>query len=259
MLGYKAAKHDETRVLITLEIPSDAKTNVDRKYVVDKQKAKHRMNKAKVLKIEDETGKTYKTAMTGFYAENSLTYKVGEGIEEPMFNPDLDEVCTTGIHFFLDKNVAKQYRWKPPSGWTGVLSNWYENGQKHYELPIVNGKYDGVCQFWYANGQKKCEDTYVNGKMEGVRREWYSNGQKASEDTYVNGNMHGRCVGWFENGVKQYEAMLRNWLEVGYARFWHKNGQLHTEKFYEDGIVKTFREWNENGVLIGEKVSKEDA
>ena len=31
MLGYKVGKHDDTRVIITLEIPEDAITNINRK------------------------------------------------------------------------------------------------------------------------------------------------------------------------------------------------------------------------------------
>ncbi len=257
MLAYKAALNGDKDVLITLEIPSDAITNLNRSNIVNKETAKYRTNKAKVLKIEDKEGNPYETATTAFYEHKDLTYRVGETLTCEDYTMDPEMVCAAGIHFFLTREVAEQYGVEHLEN--GILRAWHANGQMSCETTYVNGKEDGVCQFWYANGQKRYELPYANGAMEGVRREWYANGQKASEDTYVNGNMHGRCVGWFENGVKQYEAMLQNWLEVGYARFWHKNGQLESETLYSDGVVKMKRKWTEDGVLIGEKVSKEDA
>ncbi len=211
MLAYKAAKSGDTCVLITLEIPSDARTNLNRMNIAKKETAKYRTDKAKVLKIEDEAGKAYTSATTGFYIDKHLTYKVGEVMEEPTFNPVLEEVCTSGIHFFLDKNVAALYYWKIPAFWCGVWSEWHDNGQKYSEIPFILGKIDGVRQYWYENGQKR------------------------------------------------FEGMWRNGFEVGVHRTWHENGQLHTERIYDYGVVKTESKWDESGVLIHEKVSKEDA
>jgi hypothetical protein len=109
MLGYKIARHGAKRVLITLEIPEDAKTNLYRPSIVNKETAKYRTNKAKVLKIEDADGKSYDTATTSIYNKKKLTYRVGEVVEEPAFDPMLEVVCTEGIHFFLDKHVAELF------------------------------------------------------------------------------------------------------------------------------------------------------
>ena len=59
MLGYKIAEHGNVRVLVTLEIPDDALTNMNRYDIFDAMKAKYRTNKAKVLDIEDEQGTKY--------------------------------------------------------------------------------------------------------------------------------------------------------------------------------------------------------
>ena len=82
MIGYKVAKNGEKRVVVTLEIPSDALTNMDRSTVAVKETAKHRASKAKVLKIEDEEGNCYPIAISFNYDKKSLEYKVGELLED---------------------------------------------------------------------------------------------------------------------------------------------------------------------------------
>ena len=85
MLGYKASKNGDTRVIVTLEIPEDAITNMKRKDIVNAETAKYRCNKAKVLKIEDEDGKEYSYATSIYYnyismfvtKTSTLTYNVG--------------------------------------------------------------------------------------------------------------------------------------------------------------------------------------
>ena len=106
MIGYKIAKNGDTRVVVTLEIPEDALTNMGRPSVALRETAKHRTNKAKVLAIEDASGTPHTTATSFGYDKKFLTYKVGETIEEPSYNPDPEQVCAEGIHYFLTRRVA---------------------------------------------------------------------------------------------------------------------------------------------------------
>ena len=78
MLGYKIAKSFGKRVVITLEIPEDAVTNLKRSNIVNAETAKYRTMKAKVIKIEDSDGKTYNEAVSFNYDKNSITYKLDE-------------------------------------------------------------------------------------------------------------------------------------------------------------------------------------
>jgi antitoxin component YwqK of YwqJK toxin-antitoxin module len=173
MIGYKAAIAGETRVLITLDIPEDAITNVARTSVVVKETAKYRTNKAKVLKIEDKDGKEYTEARTGFYDLESLTYRLNELVEVSDYDMNLEKVCSRGIHFFLSKRLAEQY--ERDSIRNGLFQRWHENGQIQEECTFVNGLIDGLYQRWYANGEKDIECTYVNGWREGLYQRWYEN------------------------------------------------------------------------------------
>jgi antitoxin component YwqK of YwqJK toxin-antitoxin module len=208
MIGYKAAIAGETRVVITLDIPEDAITNVARTSVVVKETAKYRTNKAKVLKIEDKDGKEYTEARTGFYDLESLTYRLNELVEVSDYDMDLEKVCSRGIHFFLTRGVAELYtrEWVQ----NGLYQSWYDNGQIQEESTFVNGQIEGLYQRWYENGEKWQECTYVNGKLEGSYQTWYENGQKKQECTYVNGALNGLYQRWNSNGYKHQEYTYVN-------------------------------------------------
>ena len=153
MIGYKIAKNGEKCVVVTLEIPSDALTNMDRSTVVVKETAMYRTNKAKVLKIEDEEGNCYPSATSFKYKKKSLEYKVGEVMEEPSYNYNPQEVCAEGIHYFLSRRVAVLYGLEKIKN--GLFERWYENGQKWMEYSFVDGNLHGLYQTWHANGQKQ--------------------------------------------------------------------------------------------------------
>jgi antitoxin component YwqK of YwqJK toxin-antitoxin module len=204
MIGYKAAKVGKTRVLITLDIPEDAITNVDRTSVVVKDTAKYRTNKAKVVKIEDKDGKEYTEATTGFYVGKSLTYKLNDLVEVPEYDMNLEEVCSTGIHFFLTKRVAELY--SRDSIENGLYQSWHDNGEKFEECTFVSGRIEGLYQRRYEDGQIQEECTFVSGRREGLCQRWYTNGQKWKECTYVDGVKYGLYQRWYANGEKWEEC-----------------------------------------------------
>ena len=207
MIGYKIAKNGERRVVVTLEIPNDALTNMNRSSIAVKETAKYRANKAKVLKIEDDEGNCYSTA-TSFNYDKSLEHKLGEVIEEPSYDKDPEEVYAEGIHYYLNKRVAELYGLM--NIFNGLFENWHENGQKAEEIGYVDGKKHGLCQRWYMNGQKQMEIVYVNGKRHGLSQLWYENGQKWVECSFVYGAIHGLYREWGEDGVKIKEATYVN-------------------------------------------------
>tara|TARA_B100000315_G_scaffold242395_1_gene264513 strand:- start:45 stop:350 length:306 start_codon:yes stop_codon:yes gene_type:complete len=53
--------------------------------------------------------------------------------------------------------------------WDGLITEWYENGQKSYEATYKDGEQDGLATWWYENGQKEYEGTYKNESQVG---EW---------------------------------------------------------------------------------------
>ena len=184
MIGYKVAKNDKTKVIVTLEIPKDARTNMGRSSIAVKETAAYRADKVKVLAIEDASGTSYKTATTNFEGI-SLTYKVGEVVEEPSFNPDKEEIYAEGIHYYITRHIAEL-------ACMGMVENgpyhyWHANGRKCVELTSVNWKLHGLYQHWLENGQKCVEANFIENKLHGLYRRWLVDGTKLEEIIYDNG------------------------------------------------------------------------
>ena len=82
--------------IVKLLIPEDAKRSSATSY-------KCRASKAKCLEIED--------GLTEIASDrdSSFIYRVGEIIEVPDFDENRWNECSTGIHFFINREMAKQY------------------------------------------------------------------------------------------------------------------------------------------------------
>ena len=177
MLGYKIAKSLGKRVVITLEIPEDAFTNVKRSNIVNAETAKYRTMKAKVIKIEDSDGKTYNEAVSFNYDKNSITYKLDEELVCHDFDMNLENACGAGIHFVLSKSLAETYGLASIEN--GILTAWHNNGVKESEITFVNNNVQGSISYqWYENGKKKCECPMLDGKRHGDCHFWDENGYK---------------------------------------------------------------------------------
>ena len=234
-IGYKFARADGVRVIVTLEIPEDAITNINRNNVAVKEYAKHRCNKAKVLKIEDEDGKEYSSARSYCYFKKSLEYILNDTIVVDDYDMDLDEVCASGIHFFLTRRRAELFG--VGSIQNGLYTSWYDNGNKNEEYTYVNGQRHGLCQAWYEYGQKYEDCTYVNGLLQGLCQKWYDNGKKYLECTYVDGQRNGLYQWWHDNGQKCVESIyLNNQLHGLYQRWGYKGDKIE-ECMYENGVI----------------------
>jgi antitoxin component YwqK of YwqJK toxin-antitoxin module len=57
--------------------------------------------------------------------------------------------------------------------YSGVVTEYYKNGNKKYETKYVNGKPSGKYLTWFKNGTKKAEGEYQNGQRVGLWK-WYN-------------------------------------------------------------------------------------
>ena len=51
--------------------------------------------------------------------------------------------------------------------------NYYNNGNKRYEVPRLNGQLHGLARWWWGNGQLREESNWLNGQRHGLRRCWW--------------------------------------------------------------------------------------
>ena len=115
-----------------------------------------------------------------------LMLVVGCSSPEPI---NIDELVKKGDIFYT-KDTNKPY--------SGPVFSLYENGQKK-EGTLKNGKEDGLLTAWYENGQKKSEETYKDGELDGRWTAWDESGQKKWVGTYKDGAVISeKC--WDEDG-----------------------------------------------------------
>ena len=88
--------------IIKLEVCEDAKRSSG-------TSLKCRCSKAKVLEIQELTGEKSNLKSIASNYDRSFLYNVGEIIEVSGFDDDRWNGCSSGIHFFIDRNMAVAY------------------------------------------------------------------------------------------------------------------------------------------------------
>jgi antitoxin component YwqK of YwqJK toxin-antitoxin module len=204
MIGYFIGKslynQENKRVIITLKIPNDAKTNLNRTNIIDADKALYETNKAKVINIEDIEGQTYSEAVSMLYTLQPLTYKVGEMVETIKKNVKYKYFSITdkeNIHFFLNQTMALNLKKEIKDG---CLKQYRESGGLYEVLNYKDGKLDGLYQKYNIFNKLDTECTYKNGKLNGLYQTWYIGGNKQGDPmfkyNYKDGKLNGLCEEW---------------------------------------------------------------
>lgn len=149
-IGYKAACKSrksfcscfsgerERKLIVQLEVLGE--TN-EKRQCGDPKYAKYRCSRAKVLKIWNPlTGRSYNTAWS--WHEYRCKYEVGKIVEPHDYDPDVNKICSGGIHYFLsleralgftenheDDYVKAKFTGKVASSRYGIIST-YQDGKR---------------------------------------------------------------------------------------------------------------------------------
>ena len=98
-IGYKKCRND---LIVELEIPEDA-------YRCSATSKKCRCSKAKVLSITNLDGSESKSGVAVSKYDSSFVYRIGETVEVTDFDRNRWNECSTGIHFFMNREDAVKY------------------------------------------------------------------------------------------------------------------------------------------------------
>ena len=98
-IGYKKCRNN---LIVELEIPEDA-------YRCSATSKKCRCSKAKVLSITNLDGSESKSDVAVSKYDSSFVYRIGETIEVTDFDQNRWNECSTGIHFFMNREDAIKY------------------------------------------------------------------------------------------------------------------------------------------------------
>ena len=98
-IGYKKCRNN---LIVKLEIPEDA-------YRCSATSKKCRCSKAKVLSITNLDGSESKSDVAVSKHDSSFVYRIGETVEVTDFDQNRWNECSTGIHFFMNREDAVKY------------------------------------------------------------------------------------------------------------------------------------------------------
>lgn len=129
----------EREWLVILQKLNDTKTNEMRNNIVDKNCAKFRANKLKVIKIFNMINpKITKEFVINKFCGSEIKYEINKIVQPDCYDDDINNVCTGGIHYYKTMAPAYYYR-VPPDDYTGSWIAWYNSGQWESTYQYVDG------------------------------------------------------------------------------------------------------------------------
>jgi hypothetical protein len=231
-IGYKKGKDDRIIVLEILGINNEL-----RKDIVNKDFAKMRCSKAKVIDIYDINNKDKKFNNAFGVLDKTFKYIVDEIVEPDKYNNNIDVVCTNGIHYFLNEDAA--FNWLLDSdNYTGEHKEYLGDGQIQRIVNYVNGIVDGSIKIFNSHGQLSCKYNCTDGLKNGVFEEWYENGQPSMKCMYDNGLLNGVFEAWHENGQLQKKCNYNKHVINGKYEEWFDDGRIKSTEMYVNGQSK---------------------
>ena len=250
--------------IVVLKPTLNTKTNERRLGVLDKNYAKFRGDEFMVIDIihKFDITKKIESIQNSVYRSKRIIYKIGNVARSDDYDCDINKVCSYGIHYFKDPEIAfyygleltdlktfgvkiykkwydfgpikEEYRYKGNIQ-SGTRQQWYKNGQIMTKFCIKYGKKDGEYQEWFENGHKCIECIYRDGKKDGEYREWFVNGHNSIECTYKDGKLDGHYQTWnVDNGYKHDDCYYKSGNLNGPRIVWYGNRKL-CDEYYVNG------------------------
>jgi len=235
--------------IVVLKKLEDTITN-ELRSVANKKYAKFRGNKFYVEKIIDLITLEDKIQTNNsIHEDKSITYIVGNIIEEKEYDTKLDRVYGKGIHYFLILERAYYY-YIDISNYNGKYSDWDEDGQNREMINYKDGKRNGKCVLWREDGQKYKECDYKEDIYHGKYEEWYTNGIKRLDCNYKEGKLDGKYEEWYFTGKKKKECNYKEDVYDGKYEEWYDNGKSKLICFYKnDKYDGKYQEFYKNGSM----------
>ncbi len=81
------------------------------------------------------------------------------------------------------------YKVNSDTPFSGVMVEYYENGQINRKENCKDGKLNGEWVKYYENGQIESKGNCKDGKLDGEWVKYYENGQIESKGKYIDGEM----------------------------------------------------------------------
>ena len=221
---YKKCRND---LIVVLKKMDDTITNETRTSVVDSRYAKFRGNCFYVELIISSTAPQYTFTSANSIHVGNFEYVTGTLVKAARYDPNDDDICAGGIHYFKDIRGAYYYAHlvaRFPINFSGVKRTYYDNGQLATRRTFVNGIINGIEVSWYENGKLRYQCNYADKKPEGWVTTWYKNGRIESQYKYEDGMQNGSVTKWYENGQVKCQYSCGDDMKQGEYVEWDANG-----------------------------------
>lgn len=102
--------------------------------------------------------------------------------------------------FYYNSGKVKEVNYYADGALTGVVTGYYSNGTKQYEVNYTNDKKNGLTRNYYVNGAIQSEGWYVDGQLNGDWIDYNEKGNITFRGTYLNDELYGTRESYFANG-----------------------------------------------------------
>ena len=127
---------------------------------------------------------------------------------------------------------------------TGIVEEFYEDGQLLSRKNYIDGKEDGPYELFYENGQLNTRGNYIDGKEDGLFEEFYRNGQLFSRKNLKDGKEDGLRELFYENGKLWERGNYKDGKQDGLYENFHDDGRLLYKGNYKNDKRDEF--WIDN-------------
>jgi antitoxin component YwqK of YwqJK toxin-antitoxin module len=224
--------------LITLDVPCDATTNINRDSCVDKFNAKHMTNKCKIADIYDINRQTHrhkvgvmswtgmlhnivtkgKTCMDKRYYNH--IFKLNEVKEFKPFDPHSETDEDIGISFYLDKicaiNNSKFNNFIEFCQQDGIGIFYDDNGAIKHRKIFKNNTYIGLISAgeYKIINYEKLEERVECNKIDGEVTMYFENGDVKSKSEWCDNKLNGKWIDYYCNDkVKSKGSYMNGMLD----------------------------------------------
>ncbi len=134
----------------------------------------------------------------------------------------------------------------------GPFREWYENGDIKTHAVYAKYKLVGMCKTWWPMDgyNKQSEIMYDDDKYHGTYIEYHPNGTLWKKTTYAHGVLQGEFEEYYDNTVCYKRAFYVDGNPYGAYNEWWWDGTPRIEAVYENGIIKTRKNYDSSGIPV---------
>lgn len=118
----------------------------------------------------------------------------------------------------------------------GILSSFYDNGNKRSEVHYSWGRKNGKEILWYPEGTLEASRVYSKGNKVGTHKGWWPNGRLKFEYQFNrSGQYNGAVTEWYISGQKYMAFHYIDGKEVGSQKLWQEDGRIKANYEVKNG------------------------